>query len=128
VNFLLDTHILIWAAISPHKISPELASLLSDPSNHLYFSSASIWEVSIKESLGKKDFHVSSNKLHDGLVENGYKEIKISALHAMGVIKLPFIHRDPFDRILVATAIWENMPLLTNDSTLSPYHSLVRVL
>lgn len=128
MNFLLDTHILIWAAISPHKISPELASLLSDPSNHLYFSSASIWEISIKESLGKRDFHVSSNKLHDGLVENGYNEIKVSALHAMGVIKLPFIHRDPFDRILVATAIWENMPLLTNDSTLSPYHSLVRVL
>jgi len=128
VNFLLDTHILIWAAISPDKISSELASLLSDPSNHLYFSSASIWEISIKESLGKRDFHVSSNKLHDGLVENGYKEIKVSALHAMGVIKLPFIHRDPFDRILVATAIWENMPLLTNDSTLSPYHSLVRIL
>ena len=128
MNFLLDTHILIWAASSPHKISPELASLLSNPRNHLYFSSASIWEISIKESLGKRGFHFSSNKLHDGLLENGYKEIKVSALHAMGVIKLPFIHRDPFDRILVATAIWENMPLLTNDSTLSPYHSLVRVL
>ena len=128
MNFLLDTHILIWAAISPHKFSSELASLLSDPSNHLYFSSASIWEISIKESLGKKDFKVSSKKLHGGLIENGYKEIKVSALHAMEVIKLPFIHRDPFDRILVATAIWENMPLLTNDSTLSPYHSLVRVM
>lgn len=120
MNFLLDTHILIWAAISPHKISSELANLLSDPSNHLYFSSASIWEISIKESLGKKNFKVSSKKLHGGLIENGYKEIKVSALHAMEVIKLPFIHRDPFDRILVATAIWENMPLLTNDSTLSP--------
>ena len=76
MNFLLDTHILIWAAISPHKISSELASLLSDPSNHLYFSSASIWEISIKESLGKRDFKVSSKKLHDGLIENGYKEIK----------------------------------------------------
>ena len=128
MNFLLDTHILIWAAIAPHKISPELASLLSDPSNHLYFSSASIWEISIKESLGKKDFKFSSKKLYDGLIENGYKELKVSALHAMEVIKLPFIHRDPFDRILVATAIWENMPLLTNDSTLSSYHSLVRVL
>ena len=128
MNFLLDTHILIWAAISPHKISTELASLLSDPSNHLYFSSASIWEISIKESLGKRDFKFSSKKLYDGLIENGYKELKVSALHAMEVIKLPFIHRDPFDRILVATAIWGNMPLLTNDSTLSPYHSLVRVL
>ena len=128
MNLLLDTHILIWAAISPHKISSELVVLLSDPSNHLYFSSASIWEISIKESLGKKDFKVSSKKLHDGLIENGYKELKVSALHAMEVIKLPFIHRDPFDRTLVATAIWENMPLLTNDSTLSPYHSLVRVL
>ena len=128
MNFLLDTHILIWAAISPQKISPELASLLSDQSNHLYFSSASIWEISIKESLGKKDFKVSSKKLYDGLIENGYKEIKVSALHAMEVIHLPFIHRDPFYRILVATAIWENMPLLTNDSKLSPYHSLVRVL
>lgn len=128
MNFLLDTHILIWAAISPHKISPELASLLSDPSNHLYFSSASIWEISIKESLGKSDFKVSSKKLYDGLIENGYKELKVSALHTMEVIKLPSIHRDPFDRILVATAIWENMPLLTNDSKLSPYHSLVRVM
>ena len=128
MNFLLDTHILIWAAISPHKFSSDLASLLSDPSNHLYFSSASIWEISIKESLGKRDFKFSSKKLYDGLIENGYKELKVSALHAMEVIKLPFIHRDPFDRILVATAIWENMPLLTNDSTLSPYHSLVRVL
>ena len=128
MKFLLDTHILIWAAIAPHKISSELTSLLSDPSNHLYFSSASIWEISIKESMGKKDFKVSTKKLHEGLVENGYKEIKVSALHAMEVIKLPFIHRDPFDRILVATAIWENMPLLTNDSTLSPYNSLVRVL
>jgi PIN domain nuclease of toxin-antitoxin system len=94
----------------------------------LYFSSASIWEISIKESLGKSDFKVSSKKLYDGLIENGYKEIKVSALHAMEVIKLPFIHRDPFDRILVATAIWENMSMLTNDSKLSPYHSLVRVL
>jgi len=128
VNFLLDTHILVWAAISPHKISSELASLLSDPSNHLYFSSASIWEISIKESLGKRDFKVSSKKLYDGLIENGYKELKVSALHAMEVLKLPFIHRNPFDRILVVTAIWENMPLLTNDSTLSPYHSLVRVM
>ena len=128
MNFLLDTHILIWAAISPHKISPELASLLSEPSNHLYFSSASIWEISIKESLDKRAFKVSSKKLHGGLIENGYTEIKVSALHAMEVIKLPYIHRDPFDRILVATAMWENMPLLTNDSTLSPYHSLVRVL
>ena len=128
MNFLLDTHILIWVAISPHKISLELASLLSDPSNHLYFSSASIWEIPLKESLGKRDFEISSKKLHGGLIENGYKEIKISALHAMEAIKLPFIYRDPFDRILVTTAIWENMPLLTNDSTLSPYHSLVRVL
>ena len=92
------------------------------------FSSASIWEISIEKSLGKRDFKVSSNKLHDGLVENGYKEIKVSALHVMEVMKLPFIHRDPFDRILVATAIWENMPLLTNDSTLSPYNSLVRIM
>ena len=128
MNFLLDTHILIWVAISPHKISLELASLLSDPSNHLYFSSASIWEIPIKESLGKRDFEISSKKLHGGLIENGYKEIKVSALHAMEAIKLPFIYRDPFDRILVATAIWENMPLLTNDSTLSPYHSLFRVM
>ena len=73
---------------------------------------------------------ITSGKLYKGAtnIENGYKEIKVSALHAMEVIKLPFIHRDPFDRILVATAIWENMPLLTNDSTLSSYHSLVRVL
>ena len=64
-----------------------------------------------KREYGKKDFKVSSMKLHEGLVENGYKEIKVSALHAMEVLKLPLIHRNPFDRILVATAIWGNMPL-----------------
>jgi PIN domain nuclease of toxin-antitoxin system len=79
-------------------------------------------------NIYKRDFKVSSKKLHGELMENGCKEIKVSALHAMEVIKLPFIHRDLFDRFLVATAIWENMPLLTNDSTLSPYHSLVRVM
>ena len=92
LNFLLVAHILIFAAIPPHKISPELASLLSDPSNHLYFSSASICDISIKVSLGKRDFKVSSKKLHGGLLENGYTEVKVSALYAMEVIKLPFIH------------------------------------
>jgi len=78
--------------------------MISNENNRLYFSAASIWEVVIKNGLGRPDFHVDPHLLRRGLVDNGYTELAISSLHTLAVSLLPEIHKDPFDRILVAQA------------------------
>ena len=85
------------------------------------FSTASIWEVVIKNALGRRDFHVDPRQLRDGLIQNGYGELAIRSEHALAVGLLPPIHNDPFDRILMAQAQVENVTLLTTDRTLARY-------
>lgn len=119
MNCLLDTHLLLWAAADqlPERAIPYIL----DETNTLYFSSASIWEIVIKSRLGRKDFDVNPSLLYQGLLNAGYVELDISAGHALGVEKLPDIHKDPFDRILLAQAIEEHLTLLTADSTFAQY-------
>jgi len=126
MNLLLDTHLLLWAAAEPNKLSPEAASMISNENNRLYFSAASIWEVVIKNGLGRPDFHVDPHLLRRGLVDNGYTELPISSLHALAVSHLPEIHKDPFDRILVAQAETEGFLLLTADDLVARYPGPIR--
>ncbi|MDX5386317.1 MAG: type II toxin-antitoxin system VapC family toxin [Alteromonadaceae bacterium] len=126
MNLLLDTHLLLWAAAEPDKLSPEAAAMISNESNRLYFSAASIWEVVIKNGLGRPDFHVDPHLLRRGLVDNGYTELAISSLHTLAVSHLPEIHKDPFDRILVAQAETEGFLLLTADNLVARYPGPVR--
>ncbi len=126
MNLLLDTHLLLWAAAEPDKLSPEAAAMISNDSNRLYFSAASIWEVVIKNGLGRPDFHVDPHLLRRGLVDNGYTELAISSLHTLAVSHLPEIHKDPFDRILVAQAETEGFLLLTADDLVARYPGPVR--
>ena len=121
MTFLLDTHLLLWAAGDPTRLTPESRSLLVDPATELMFSTASIWEVVIKNALGRRDFHVDPRQLRDGLIQNGYGELAIRSEHALAVGLLPPIHNDPFDRILMAQAQVENVTLLTTDRTLARY-------
>ena len=125
MKFLVDTHLLIWAATDPDKLSATAKSYIAEESNQLFFSSASIWETSIKAGLGKSNFTLNPSLFYKSLLKNHYIEIKVSSLHATGVSKLPQIHRDPFDRLFISTARWENMTLLTNDDRLSSYGSNV---
>lgn len=121
MRLLLDTHILLWSAGQPDKLSEEARSLLLDTSNVLYFSAASIWEIVIKNGLGRDDFKVNPLRLRKQLVINGYEEVAISSDHALAVEALPPLHKDPFDRILIAQAITEGLLLLTADSQVSLY-------
>jgi PIN domain nuclease of toxin-antitoxin system len=125
VKLLLDTHILLWVAGSPEKLSESARSLLLSPDNSLFFSAASIWEIVIKLGLGRKDFKADPYRLRKLLVSNGYAEISVTAEHALKVDSLPPLHKDPFDRLLLAQARAEGMLLLTVDAAIAQYQDSV---
>lgn len=125
---LLDTQVLLWAAGMPKRLPEEARDMLSHPGNEPVFSAASLWEIAVKHGLQRKDFAVDPHLLRRALLENGYRELPITGAHAVAVTHLPMIHRDPFDRILVAQAQIERMTLLTTDATLGSYPGPIRVL
>ena len=126
MKLLLDTHLLLWAAGQPKRLSATARKLIENPQNTLLFSPASLWEISIKRSLGREDFKADPRLLRRGLLDNGYVELPITSEHAVALEALPAIHKDPFERILVAQAMVEGIPLLTADPILAKYHNLVR--
>lgn len=126
MKLLLDTQLLLWAAGEPERLSPAARKQLSAPQNELLFSAASLWEVAIKSGLGRTDFHVEPRLLRRGLLDNGYTELSITSQHAVGIDGLPPIHKDPFDRLLLAQALTEGFTLLTTDTHLARYGAPVR--
>jgi PIN domain nuclease of toxin-antitoxin system len=128
VKLLLDTHLLLWAAGKPERLSSAACTLLEDPDNELIFSAASLWEIAIKNSLGRKDFRVPARALRRELLDNGYSELPISSEHAVSIDSLQPIHKDPFDRILIAQAQIEGIVFLTSDEVLAGYGGLVRLV
>jgi len=126
VDLLLDTHLLLWAAAEPHRLSENAAALIRDSGNRLYFSAASIWEIVIKNGLKRDDFSVDPHILRRGLLENGYRELLISVPHVLAIAHLPPIHHDPFDRVLVAQAESEGLRLLTSDDRVASYPGPIR--
>jgi PIN domain nuclease of toxin-antitoxin system len=126
VKLLLDTHLLLWAATTPECLSPQARLLIESAENELLFSAASLWEVAIKASLGREDFQVDARVLRRGLLDNGYAELPIGSDHAVAVATLPPIHKDPFDRLLVAQAMVESITLLTADALVAQYPGPVR--
>ena len=128
MKLLLDTHLLLWAAGEPKRLSKNIRTLLEDMDNELLFSVASLWEVAIKSGLGRKDFRVEARLLRRGLLDNGYSELAIVSDHVVAIESLPPIHKDPFDRILVAQAAVEGITLLTNDPVVAQYPGPIRKL
>lgn len=126
MKLLLDTHLLLWAAGQPERLSTLATALLADPQNELLFSAASLWEVAIKRGLGRADFQIDPRLLRRGLLDNAYRELPIAGEHAVAVDSLPPIHKDPFDRILVAQATIEGVTLLTGDPLVAQYPGPVR--
>ena len=125
MRFLLDTHILLWAAGPYDKLSRKTQQLLNDPDNSLVFSSASLWEIVIKRNQ-RDDFAVDPRELRRALFDNGYEELTITSMHAFAVEDLPSLHEDPFDRMLVAQSRVEGIPLLTRNAQLLRYRGLVQ--
>jgi PIN domain nuclease of toxin-antitoxin system len=126
MKLLLDTHLLLWAAGEPGRLPADALALIDDPANELIFSAASIWEVAIKCRLGRDDFRVDLRLLRRGLLDNNYSELPVTSEHAVALDRLPSIHKDPFDRILVAQAIVEGIALLTVDPVLAQYGGPIR--
>jgi len=126
VKLLLDTQILLWAAGQPDRLSAAARKLLNNPRNELLFSAASLWEIAIKSSLGRKDFSVEPRLLRRGLLDNGYTELPVTSEHAVGIDALPPVHKDPFDRLLLAQALSEGVILVTGDAQLARYPGPVR--
>jgi len=125
LKLLLDTHIILWLAGTPEKLSKSTNALLQASDNSLFFSAASIWEIVIKLGLGRKDFKVDPSRLRKMLTQNGYAELPITAEHALKIESLPALHKDPFDRMLLAQARAEGMMLLTVDPLIAQYQDSV---
>jgi len=128
VKLLLDTHLLLWAAGEPNRLSRKARTLIGNPENELLFSAASLWEVAIKRGLGRSDFQVDARLLRRGLLDNGYSELPIVSDHVVATESLPPIHKDPFDRVLVAQATVEGITLLTTDSLVAQYPGPIRTV
>lgn len=126
MKLLLDTHVLIWAAAFPDRISAEGRNLIENAENELFFSAASLWEVAIKSSLGREDFSVDARLLRRGLLDNEYGELPIASEHAVAIDGLPPIHKDPFDRLLIAQSMVEGITLLTADEIVGQYPGPIR--
>ena len=126
MKLLLDTHLLLWAAGNPDRLSADARTLIDAPENELFFSAASLWEIAIKHGLGRDDFRVDPRLLRRGLLDNGYSELPIGSEHAVAIDSLPSIHKDPFDRMLVAQAMVEGITLLTADPDVAQYPGPVR--
>lgn len=128
MKLLLDTHVLVWAAAEPDRLTVSVRQMLSDVENDLLFSAASIWEVAIKNGLGRPEFSVDPNLLRRGLIDRGYVELAITAAHAAAVMELPSLHKDPFDRLLVAQARHEGFLLLTADEMVAAYGGTILLI
>jgi PIN domain nuclease of toxin-antitoxin system len=127
MKLLLDTHLLLWAAGSPERLPLAARPLLEAPENQLMFSAASLWEIAIKRGLGRADFQVDPRVLRRGLLDNGYVELPITSEHTVSIDSLPPLHKDPFDRILVAQAMVEGIILLTADALIAQYPGPIQV-
>jgi PIN domain nuclease of toxin-antitoxin system len=121
MRLLLDTHLLLWSAVEPERLSSKAQIAIGDEDNELLFSPASLWEVAIKQRLRRPDFQVDVRLLRRNLLMNGYDELSVTGEHAVAVADLPPIHRDPFDRLLVAQSMVEGITLLTADRTVARY-------
>jgi PIN domain nuclease of toxin-antitoxin system len=124
LNLLLDTHLLLWALLQPTKLKRRARSLIEQ--NEVFVSSASIWEISIKSSLGKLE--ADPRVVLDALEPAGLRKLSVSGEHAAKAHELPPLHRDPFDRMLLAQALSEPLTLLTDDDVLGQYGGYVIVV
>lgn len=121
MNLLLDTHVFIWFSEDRFELSAKAKQLIEDPHNVSFISISSLWEMAIKVSLGKLTINRSFERTMQAIEENGFEILPITFEHTLQVSQLPFHHRDPFDRILIAQSIVESIPIITADAAFGHY-------
>jgi PIN domain nuclease of toxin-antitoxin system len=119
VRLLLDTHVLLWWLSDDRKLVKEGREIIANPNNDIFVSAASAWEISIKAALGRLE--IESDDLEDAIVKNGFRPLPIGLRHALTAGRLPNIHRDPFDRMLVAQASVEELRVVSHDHVFERY-------
>lgn len=125
MRLLLDTNVLLWIAAGDRRVA-NLRGRITDPANEVFVSAATYWEIAIKSGLGKLDVDLAS--LRQDAARNGYVELPVLGVHTEQLAHLPPIHKDPFDRLLVAQAISEPMRLLSSDRVLAEYGAHVEII
>ena len=128
MRLLLDTHILLWAAGEPERLSEAASSLVENADNEIVFSAVSLWEIAIKTGRGRDDFRIDAGLFRRRLFDNGYAELAMTGVHAAAVANLPPLHKDPFDRMLVAQAMTEGLTLVTSDPAVAKYPGPIRLV
>jgi PIN domain nuclease of toxin-antitoxin system len=126
MRYLIDTQLTLWIPSGDARVSSKMLRLLEKDENEFLFSTASLWEIAIKRSLGKADFQIDPRGVRRQLQRAGYEELPVLGEHAMAVDGIPFIHKDPFDRLLIAQAMVEGITLLTSDATIARYQGPIR--
>jgi PIN domain nuclease of toxin-antitoxin system len=126
MRFLLDTHLVVWLPVSGPRLTRQARTILNDPENGFLFSAVSLWEIAIKRSIGKLDPGIDPGAIRRELIDMGYEELAVLGQHALAVEGLPWIHKDPFDRLLIAQAIVEGITLLTVGATIARYPGPIR--
>jgi len=126
MKLLLDTHLLLWATEASPRLPAAARRLIANPANELIFSVASIWEIAIKHGKGSERFYAAPGFVREALLEHGYSELNMSGKHVVATADLPSIHKDPFDRILIAQSMVEGITLLTSDAVIARYPGPIR--
>jgi PIN domain nuclease of toxin-antitoxin system len=128
MRILLDTHVLLWAVSDSKRLSADARDLLEDTANTLYCSTASLWEIAIKSALRREDFGIDLRQFRRALETMEIEELPVLGQHTEGIVSLPAIHKDPFDRMLIAQSMVEPLVLLTNDAVLAQYWDGVKLV
>ena len=121
MNILLDSHLLLWLVSMSERLPRKARLLIEEPANRLTFSAASIWEIAIKRALNRPDFAAEPELVRSAALGTGFEELPVSGLHALRVRRLPHLHRDPFDRLLIAQAQTEPLVLMSDDPQIARY-------
>jgi len=121
MRYLIDTHIVIWLAINASELPEGIRELIENPENDIYICSASLWEIAIKMNLGKMDLKRPLDKLLSDIKTYGFNVLQVEDEYLCNIITLPYIHKDPFDRLIISTALVENLVIITIDENIQKY-------
>ncbi len=128
MKLLLDTHIALWAISDDPRLSEAARTLITAPENEIFVSAASIWEISIKHGLTRSNMPISGREALTYFSESGYRLLAITPEHAASIETLPSLHTDPFDRMLVAQALYEPLRLVTHDTQVAQYNDTIMLV
>ncbi|MCL2088277.1 MAG: type II toxin-antitoxin system VapC family toxin [Oscillospiraceae bacterium] len=121
MRYLLDTHTLIWLVEGSSKVSPKIKEALRFSGNTVFLSAVSLWEIAIKSSLGRLELKKPFKKLLDDLNSTNIEILQLKNEYLLNVTALPLIHKDPFDRLIISTALAEGLTIITTDGSIQKY-------